>query len=115
MPRHASQGADHAHPWSPSKPAESSKLRFLGSLGALQDLVLLTCIYGEWDEKPYGVWRYLCEDRAGLNWSSSRGPPWFDGPPKPRARLHQAIEAALRKRTMGVWGKGTGLYPASVG
>ena len=99
MPRHALQTANDAHPLSPPKPAQGSKLCFHGSLGALQDLVLLTGVYGEWDEKSNGVWRYVCDDRAGLNWSSTRGTLWFDGPPKPRDRLQRTIEAALRKRT----------------
>ena len=54
MPRSASPGADYSRPHSARKPrpAVSPKLTFQGSLGALQDLVLLTGIYGEWDEKP---------------------------------------------------------------
>ena len=98
MPKPASRRADHARPWSSSGPAEGSKLRFHGSLDALQDLVLLTGVYGGWEEKPHGVWRYVCEDRAGLNWSSTQGTVWFDGPPKPRARVRRTIEAALRRR-----------------
>jgi hypothetical protein len=96
-------GADGARPPSSSKPAESSKLRFCGRLGALQDLVLLTGVYGEWEEGANGVWRYVCEDHAGLNWSSTRGTIWLDGPPKARARLQRIIEAALRKQTTGMW------------
>ncbi len=100
MPKRASRGADHPRPSFSSKPAKGSKLRFQGSLGQLQDLVLLTGIYGEWKEGGNGVWRYVCEDRAGLNWSSTKGTLWFDGPPKPQARLQRTIEAALR-RTAG--------------
>jgi hypothetical protein len=74
----------------------STRLTFHGSLDQLQDLVLLTGIYGEWNEAANGVWRYVSEDRAGLNWSSTRGTLWFDGPPKPRAHLQRTIEAALR-------------------
>ncbi len=99
MPRHASRGADHARPL--SKPAANRKLRFLGSLDALQDLVLLTGVYGEWREGANGVWPYVCEDRAGLNLSSTQGTLWFDGPEQPRARLQRIVEAALRKQTTG--------------
>ena len=104
MPRSASRGADHPRPHSAqkSRPAVSPKLTFQGSLGASQDLVLLTGIYGERDEKPNGVWRYLCENGAGLNGSSTRGTVWFDGPPQPRARLERTIAAALRRWTMRV-------------
>ena len=93
MPRSVSPGADYPrpHPARKPRPAVSPKLTFQGSLGALQDVVLLTGIYGEWDEQPNGVWRYVCEDRAGLNWSSTRGTVWFDGPLKPRARLERTI------------------------
>jgi hypothetical protein len=106
MPRPASRGADHARPSFPSKPAEAASLRFLGSLGALQDLVLLTGVYGEWKEGANGIWRYGCDDRAGLNWSSTRGTLWTDGPPQPRARLQRIIEAALRKQTTGCGERG---------
>ncbi len=99
MPRHAFKTANDARPLSPPKPAPGSKLCFHGSLGALQDLVLLMGVYGEWHEKPSGVWRFVCEDRAGLNWSSTRGTLWFDGPPEPRDRLQGTIEAALRTMT----------------
>jgi hypothetical protein len=115
MPKPASRRADHYRPLSSTKPAEGSKLRFLGSPGALQDFVLLTGVYGEWQEGANGVWRYVCEDRAGLNWSSTKGTIWFDGPEQPRVRLKRIIEAALRNRITGVWGKGPGLYPASIG
>ncbi len=99
MPKPASRRADHAHPLSSSKPAANRKLRFLGSLDALQDLVLLTGVYGDWEEKPNGIWRYVCEDRGGLNWSSTKGTLWFDGPEEPRARLQRTLDAALRRRT----------------
>ncbi len=100
MPKPASRRADHARPWSSTKLAESRKLRFLGSLGALQDLVLLTGVYGEWKEGANGVWRYLCEDGSGLNWSSTKGTLWCDGREQSRARLQRIIEAALRKQAV---------------
>src|SRR4051812_40844372 len=103
MPRSTAPGADYPRPHRvrKSQPAVRTKLNFQGSLGTFQDLVLLTGIYGEWKEEPNGVWRYLCEDRAGLNWSSTRGTVWFDGPLKPRARLERTIAAALRKKAIG--------------
>jgi hypothetical protein len=72
--------------------------RFIGSLPYLQDLVLLTGDYGEWQEKPNGVWRYRSEDGGGLNWSSTKGTLWFDGPPQARALLQRIVEAALRSK-----------------
>jgi hypothetical protein len=103
MPRSASPGTAYSRPHSGRKPrpAVSTKLTFHGSVGAFQDLVLLTGVYGEWQENPNGVWRYLCEDRAGLNWSSTRGTVWCDGPPKPRARLERTMAAALRQKATG--------------
>jgi hypothetical protein len=72
--------------------------RFIGSLRDLQDLVLLTGDYGEWQEKPHAVWRYRSEDGGGLNWSSTRGTLWFDGPPQARGRLRTLVEAAFQAR-----------------
>jgi hypothetical protein len=71
-------------------------LRFRGSLNELQHLVLPTEADGEWEEKPNGVWRYRSDTGAGLNWSSTRGTLWFDGPSAPRAHFQQRVEAALR-------------------
>src|SRR3712207_9245056 len=98
MPKPASRRADHARPRPSIKPAADRKLRFCGSLDALQDLVLLTGVYGEWREGANGVWRYVCDGRAGLNWSSTKGTVWFDGPEQPRARLQWIVAAALREQ-----------------
>jgi hypothetical protein len=98
MPRASSKRDDAGLP---IKSADGGKLSFRGSLLALQDLVLLTGVYGEWEEKPSAVWRYRSEDGSALNWSSTRGTLWFDGPPKPRARLQRTIEAAVRKSLPG--------------
>ena len=94
MPHFTSSGAADACPQ--SKPAERHRLRFGGSLVALQNLVLLTGAFGDWEEKPNGIWRYRSEDRAGLNWSSTRGTVWFDGPEQARERLKHTIEPSLR-------------------
>jgi hypothetical protein len=78
--------------------AARTKLQFHGSLTKLQDLILLTGDYGEWEEKPNGIWRYRSEDGGGLNWSRTRGTLWFDGRAKPRARLQQIIEGWIGGR-----------------
>ena len=78
--------------------AARNKLQFRGSLTELQDLILLTGDYGEWEEQPNGVWHYRSEDGGGLNWSSTRGTLWCDGPPEPRTRLQRLIEARLKNR-----------------
>ena len=97
MPKRASTGAGHPRRPSARQPqsAAQNKLQFHGNLTELQDLILLTGDYGEWEEKPNGVWHYRSEDGGGLNWSSTRGTLWFDGPPVCRARLERLIEAAL--------------------
>jgi hypothetical protein len=72
--------------------------RFVGPLRYLQDLILLTGDYGEWQEKPYGVWRYRSDDGGGLNWSRTKGTLWFDGPPQSKERLRALVEAAFQAR-----------------
>jgi hypothetical protein len=99
VPRAASSKSDDAGLL--LKSAEGGKLNFPGTLQALQDLVLLTGVYGEWEQKPNGVWRYCSETGGGLNWSSTRGTLWFDGPSQPRARLQQTIEAGRSKSLAG--------------
>ena len=81
MSEFASTGAGHRRHTSTSQPgsAARTKLQFHRSLSELQDLVLLTGDYGEWQEKPNGIWRYRSADGGGLNWSSTRGTLWFDG------------------------------------
>ena len=73
-------------------------MRFDGTLTELQDLILLTGIYGEWEEKPNGVWRFVTEDRAGLNWSSTKGTLWFDGPVPVRNQLRASFAASQAAR-----------------
>ena len=68
---------------------------FHGTLTELQDRVLLTGVYGEWHEQPNGVWRFRCEDRAGLNWASTTKRIWFDGPSPQKERFKALIETAL--------------------
>jgi len=87
-----SKSASTTHPQSTAR----NKLRFHGSISELKDLILPTDDYGEWEEKPNGIWRYRSEDGGGLNWSSTRGTVWFDGRPAPCARLQRTVEAALR-------------------
>lgn len=70
---------------------------FHGTLNQLQDLLLLTGDYGEWEEKPNGVWRYRSDDGGGLNWSSTRGTLWFDGPTKPQARLERVVKSVIEE------------------
>ena len=76
--------------------AKPKPTHFHGTLTELQDLVLLTGVYGEWHEQPNGVWRFRCENRAGLNWASTTKRIWFDGPSPQKERLRAILMTALR-------------------
>jgi hypothetical protein len=59
---------------------------FHGDLAALKDALLPLDLDGEWEEKPNGIWRLRCRNKAGLNWSSTTGKIWCDGPDPARTR-----------------------------
>lgn len=50
---------------------------------------------GEWAEKGNGVWRFVCSNKGGLNWSGTKGTLWFDGPGPAKATLQSSVESAL--------------------
>src|SRR5215469_1027236 len=72
-----------------------TKLRFRGSLEALEARLNPLGLGGEWTPKPNGVWILRCEDGSGLSWSETRGTVWFDGPPFAKARLEKKVRPAL--------------------
>jgi len=74
-------------------PAMASK--FHGTLQDLKDRVLLLGFEGDWEQQPNSVWKFKCRDKAGLNWSMTKGTVWFDGPQPQRDMLGAKIEAAL--------------------
>jgi len=59
--------------------------KWFGSYQELKDRLLLVGLGGEWREQPNKVWRFVCADGAGLNWSETKGTLWFDGPPLAKA------------------------------
>jgi predicted nucleotide-binding protein len=67
---------------------------FSGSHEQFKDALLPLDLEGEWEEKPNGVWRLKCRDRSGLNWASTTGKIWFDGPP--------AAQESLKARVAGL-------------
>jgi hypothetical protein len=69
--------------------------KFVGTLQQLKDRLLLICPDGEWRQQPDKVWRFVCADGAGLNWSETKGTLWFDGPPLAKAILEARVKAAL--------------------
>jgi hypothetical protein len=48
---------------------EPEPIKIRGNLVLLKEAVAVAGLNGEWLERPNGVWRYRCDDRAGLNWS----------------------------------------------
>lgn len=68
---------------------------FTGKIESLKEAILLAGIEGEWEEKPHNCWRLKCPDRSGMNWSSTRGTIWFDGPDAAKRQLADRIEGAL--------------------
>ena len=74
--------------------------KFAGTLQQLQDQLLLAGLDGEWRQQPNKVWRFVCRDGAGLNWSETKGTMWFDGPPSPYLRC-----ADVRKTPASGWSR----------
>jgi predicted nucleotide-binding protein len=68
---------------------------FNGSIHDLKAGVEATGIEGAWSEQPNHCWRFTAKDRGGLNWASTTGKIWFDGPDGPKNRLADAVEAVL--------------------
>jgi hypothetical protein len=69
--------------------------KFLGRYQELKDRLLLIGLNGEWREQPNGIRRFVCADKAGLNWSETKGTLWFDGPPSAKAILAARVKAVL--------------------
>ena len=67
-------------------------LSHLGSLQELQDTLLPLDLDGKWEELANGVHKFRCRDRAGLNWSETKGTIWFDGPVGPKEALAAKVE-----------------------
>jgi predicted nucleotide-binding protein len=66
-----------------------------GTLDELQSAVASAGYAGEWQSKPNDCWRFVSKDRAGLNWSSTKGTIWFDGPSDARVKMQAAVEMAF--------------------
>lgn len=80
--------------------------KFHGSIEELKKLLLAAGCDGEWRELPNGVYKLTTRDRAGMNWSASKGTIWFDGPTDARASLEAKVERAI--------GNGDPVVPADV-
>jgi predicted nucleotide-binding protein len=66
---------------------------FHGTIDDLKAGVEATGIEGEWSERPNYCWKFIAKDRGGLNWASTTGKIWFDGPDFPKKQLADAVEA----------------------
>ena len=66
---------------------------FHGSIDDLKALVDATELPGSWEQKPNQCWKFTGKDRAGLNWSETKGTLWFDGPSEAKNKLSAAVEA----------------------
>lgn len=67
----------------------------MGSIDDLKAGVAATGIDGVWEEKANQCWKFTAKDRGGMNWSSTKGTLWFDGPAAHKSALIAAVEAAL--------------------
>lgn len=68
---------------------------FHGNIDQIKALVETAGIEGTWAEKANSVWKFTAKDRAGLNWSSTKGTVWFDGPAQAKAALENIINPLL--------------------
>lgn len=66
--------------------------KFHGTIEELRNLVAETNVEGDWKDKPNGCWRFQTRNRAGLNWSSTKGTLWFDGPVPAQEEIKNAID-----------------------
>jgi predicted nucleotide-binding protein len=69
--------------------------KFRESIDALQAMMGDAGLVGEWSEKPNSCWRFVTKDGGGLNWSSTKGTIWFDGPADAKASLEGAVKLAM--------------------
>jgi hypothetical protein len=75
-----------------------SNLKCHGSLGLIKDLTWKAGVRGVWTAGPNGTWCFKLRNGAGLNWSSTKGTVWFDGPAEPQNKLHSVMEAAINRQ-----------------
>jgi hypothetical protein len=68
---------------------------FHGTIDDLKAGVAAAGLEGTWSERPNYCWKFTSKNRGGLNWASSTGKIWFDGPDDPKRQLSDAVEAAL--------------------
>jgi len=70
-------------------------MKFHGSLEELEAKLAPLDLVGSWREMTNGVHKFCCKDNAGLNWSSTKGTIWCDGPSGPKTALEEKIRHVL--------------------
>ena len=71
--------------------------KYHGAIEDLKQLVADAGYEGDWQARPNSCWRFASRDRAGLNWSSTQGTIWFDGPDDSKQKMQAALDAVVIK------------------
>jgi len=85
------------------KAQNAKPIKIRGNLILLREVVSVAGGQGRWEQNPDGVWRYIAENRAAMNWASRHGTVWFDGPTKARVQLQAKILKALKGGAVGLY------------
>jgi predicted nucleotide-binding protein len=68
---------------------------FIGTIDDLKAAVEAMGLDGSWEDKPNACHKFTTRDRGGLNWSSTKGTIWFDGPPTAKDKLAAAAQSIV--------------------
>ena len=77
-------------------PASKTKLQYQGTINELRRLTWYADVRGRWEKCP----KWCLALPLGMNWSSTRGTLWFDGPDPELLRriMMEAIQASIYRR-----------------
>lgn len=70
-------------------------MKFHGTFDELKVKLAPLNLDGEWREMANGISKFCLRDKSGLNWSSTKGTIWCDGPPAVKAALEARIDEAF--------------------
>jgi len=68
---------------------------FHDGLDELKAQVAALGLEGEWSERPNSCWRFVAKDKAGLNYSTTKGTLWFDGPSEAKNKLEEIVTTSI--------------------
>jgi hypothetical protein len=82
-----------------------TKLKFMGSICDLRQLLRTNNLIGRWEDQPNGVFMWRGLEGGNLHWASTTKSVWFSGPPIFKhlliAKIQEIISAdALQRRVM---------------